>query len=112
MRRTSLAFALALALVFSSVAGLSPVHAQGTVYADTMDSADTGLLSTETFDPTISFVYQNGQFLVTVQHPSYQGDIISTLAVPELASSRLTVDATIGADPALFAQSPWGHVRG
>jgi hypothetical protein len=91
---------LALALLLSSCAGIASVQAQGTVYTDTMDSAESGLLSTETFDPSISFVYQSGQFVVTVQQPSYQGDIISTLSVPELASSRLTVDATIAGDPA------------
>lgn len=100
MRRASCFVLLALALVLSGFAGIAPAQAQGTVYTDTMDSAESGLLSVETFDPSISFVYQSGQFVVTVQQPSYQGDIISTLSVPELASSRLTVDATIAGDPA------------
>ncbi|HET9658917.1 MAG TPA: hypothetical protein VFP05_01200 [Thermomicrobiales bacterium] len=99
MRRITLALFLALALVLSPLAGISLTHAQGQVYTDSMDSAATGLLSTETFDPSISFAYQNGQFVVNVQQPSYQGDIISTLSVPELASSRLTVDAAIAGEP-------------
>lgn len=100
MRRAFCFVLLALALVLSTFAGIAPARAQGTVYSDTMESAETGLLSTETFDPSVSFAYQNGQFVVAVQRPSYQGDIISTLSVPELASSRLTVDATIAGDPA------------
>lgn len=100
MRRASLCLSLALALVLSTFAGLVPVSAQGQVYTDTMDSAETGLLSTDTWDPSISFTYQGGQFVVNVQQPAYQGDITSTLNVPELASSRLTVDATIAGEPA------------
>jgi hypothetical protein len=100
MRRTTLALFLALALVLSTLTGVSPVRAQDRVYTDAMDSAVTGLLSTETFDPSISFTYRNGQFVVDVQQPSYQGDIISTLSVPELANSRLSVDASISGDSA------------
>jgi hypothetical protein len=100
MRRAPSFVLLALALVLSTCAGIAPAHVQGTVYSDTMESLEAGLLSTETFDPAISYAYQNGQFVVAVQQPSYQGDIISTLSVPELASSRLTVDATIVGDPA------------
>ncbi len=74
--------------------------AQGQVYTDAMDSAGAGLLSTETFDPSISFAYENGQFVVDVAAPAYRGDITSTLNVPELASSSLTVDASIQGDPA------------
>jgi hypothetical protein len=99
MRRIVLAFFLALALVLPMLGGIRPASAQGQVYTDSMDSAESGLLSTETFDPTISFTYLNGEFVVDVQQPSYTGDIISTLFVPELASSRLTVDTRLGGDP-------------
>lgn len=101
MRRNHSVIALLLlVLLGTGLPGPATGLAQGTVYSDTMDSAETGLLSTETFDPSISFAYQNGQFVVDVQQPSYQGDITSTLNVPELASSRLTVDAFISGDPA------------
>src|SRR6478735_10121701 len=100
MRRALSLVLLALALVLSTWAGIEPTRARGMVYSDMMESAEAGLLSVETFDPSVSFAYLNGQFVVSVQQPSYQGDIISTLSVPELASSRLTVDATIAGDPA------------
>ena len=100
MLRSLSVIALLLAIVGSALPGPLDGRAQGQTYADSMDSAETGLLSTETFDPAISFAYQDGQFVVDVQQPSYRGDITSTLNVPEMASSRLTVDALIEGDAA------------
>jgi len=100
MRRIRSVIVLLLVLIGAGFPLPDVGLAQGTVYTDTMDSAETGLLSTETFDPTISFTYQNSQFVVDVQQPSFRGDITSILNLPEMASSRLTVDAFIEGDPA------------
>jgi hypothetical protein len=100
MRRSLSVVVLLLTLIGSALPVSRAGLAQSQVYSDSMDSADTGLLSTETFDPAISFTYANSQFVVNVQQPSYRGDVISTLKVPELASSRLTVDASIEGVPA------------
>lgn len=75
-----------------------PGLAQDQVSTDTMDSAETGFFGTDTFDPAISFAYQNGQFLIDVRQPSYSGEITSTANLPEMASSVVTVDAAIGGD--------------
>lgn len=100
MRRSLSVIMLLLAIAGAILEAPHIGRAQSQVYTDTMDSAETGLLSTETFDPTISFTYANSQFVVDVQQPSYRGDIISTLNLPEMAGSRLTVDAFIEGNPA------------
>ena len=100
MRRVFLAFFLALIPVISLWSGVAPISAQGTVYTDTMDSAESGLLSTDTWDPAFSFTYQNGQFVVAVEQAAYRGDVTSTLQVPGMTDSRLTVDASIAGDQA------------
>jgi hypothetical protein len=92
---------LAVLLVLASVGAYAsiPARAQEQVYTDTMDSAETGLLSVESPDPAVTYAYQNGQYLVQASTPSFEGELSSYLSVPEMASSRLTVDATLDGDP-------------
>lgn len=92
----------ALAILLFALAGLqmgSPARAQGQVYTDTMDSAETGLLSTTSTTPGITYSYQNGQFLIQASEPAFQGELISFAGVPEMSDSRVTVDVAIGGDP-------------
>lgn len=91
-------FAVLMLFAVSGLAGGAPVLAQGVTYTDPMNSAVTGLLSTESSDPATTYAYQNGQYLVQAFDAAFEGELTSYLGVPEMASSRLTVDAAIAGD--------------
>lgn len=98
MHRRLSVIALLLVLVLALLPAPNGATAQGQLYVDTMDAAETGYLSTDTFDPAISFAYQGGQYVVTVQTPNYDGAIYSTVNLPVMTESMLTVDATMTGD--------------
>lgn len=75
------------------------VGAQGQVYTDAMDSEAAGLLSTQSSTPGVTYSYQNGQFLIQASDPSFQGELVSFIGVPEMSDVRVTVDVAIGGDP-------------
>lgn len=87
-----------LALACSIIRIPLPAIAQGQVYPDTMDAQAAGLRATASDDPAITYTYQNGQFLVQATEPSFQGELTSCAGVPEMASSRLTIDVSLGGD--------------
>lgn len=99
MRRMLRIVPVALLLMLSGLYLPQAAGAQGQVYTDTMDSAATGLLSTESSTPGITYAYQNGQFLVQASEPSFQGELVSFLDVPEMSDVRVTVDVALGGDP-------------
>ena len=100
MRRMLRVVPVVLLLVLSGLHLPQAALAQGQVYTDTMDSAATGLLSTESSTPGITYSYQNGQFLVQASEPAFQGELVSFIGVPEMTDVRVTVDVALGGDPA------------
>ena len=100
MRRMLRVVPVVLLLVLAGLYIPQSALAQGQVYTDTMDSAATGLLSTESSTPGITYSYQNGQFLVQATEPSFQGELVSFIGVPEMSDVRVTVDVSLGGDTA------------
>lgn len=98
MRRMVRIVSVVLLLVLSGLHLSYSVEAQGQVYTDTMDSAATGLLSTESSTPGVTYSYANGQFLIQATDPSFQGELISFIGVPDMGDVRVTVDVALGGD--------------
>lgn len=88
-----------LLLVLSGLSLPQVAGAQGQVYTDTMDSAATGLLSTQSSSAGITYSYQNGQFLIQASEPSFKGELVSYIGVPDMSDVRITVDVALGGDP-------------
>ena len=99
MRRTLRIVSVVLLIVLSGLYLPQHAGAQGQVYTDTMDSAATGLLSTTSSTPGITYSYQNGQFLIQASEPSFQGELLSFFDLPEMSDVRVTVDVALGGDP-------------
>ncbi|MEZ4506514.1 MAG: hypothetical protein R2848_11900 [Thermomicrobiales bacterium] len=98
MRRLSRFVLAVLLLALAGLQTVSPARAQGQVYTDTMDSAETGLLGTASSTPGVTYSYQDGQFLVQASDPSFQGELVSFIGVPEMSDVRVTVDVALGGD--------------
>lgn len=96
MRRTLRIVSVVLLIVLSGLYLPQHAGAQGQVYTDTMDSAATGLLSTTSSTPGITYSYQNGQFLIQASEPSFQGELLSFFDLPEMSDVRVTVDVALG----------------
>jgi hypothetical protein len=100
MRRVLSVVSIVLLLVLTGLHVPTPAGAQGQVYTDTMDSPATGLLSTQSSTPGITYSYVNGQFLIQATEPSFQGELISFIGVPEMTDVRVTIDVALGGDVA------------
>ena len=95
MHRVSL-FTVLTILMISRLVTCAPVLAQSVTSTDSMDSAVTGLLSTESSDPASAQAYQKGQHLEQAFDPAFEGEPTSCHGVPEMAISRLAIDPTAG----------------
>lgn len=98
MRHMARVLLVVVLLLLSGLQVSHSVAAQGQVYTDTMDSAATGLMSTQSGTPGITYSYQNGQFLVQASDPSFQGELVSFIGVPDMSDVRITVDVALGGD--------------
>lgn len=88
-----------LASVATLVGGAQRAAAQGQVYQDSMDSSATGLLSSQSPDPTrFVYGYQNSQFIIQSLEQGWSGDLLAFANVPTSPDVSVKIDFSIAGD--------------